>query len=120
MLLRDVALHDLAQALSCHPRTLFRLLTGASNPYSKKKAIVSLTRAGQLLNTDPERLSRFLMDWKNKTDEAVDIDIAAMILSRSERQIRRLLRDKQLPTLAHFGHTLRFSSRALKQIVAAR
>lgn len=117
---KTVSIETLAAALCCHPRTISRILTGATNQSSKPTDAVSLAHAATALKTTEIALSQFLARWEKKKDDAIDFELAGLLLGLSERQVRRKAKEGSLPAIAHFGHTVRFSREVILQYSKAR
>lgn len=114
--MESIVVAALAEALCFHPQTLARLIHGRSTPKSKLQESVSLLDIAPALQADVTTLSSFLIAQAKGEDEAIDLEMAGMILDRSERQLRRDIKEGIIPVLVHTRNAMRFSREAIVAI----
>lgn len=107
---------DLAVALSCHPRTLSRLMSGGLSPPLSPEERVYLQDAARLLKMDARVLSQFVKDKNAAMDEALDMEFAVMVTGLGETTIKRRMQEGKIVPLVHVGRILRFSRKALANL----
>lgn len=114
--MESIELPRMAQALSCPPRTLCRMIHSLSAARSLQKAPVSLERAARGLQMDQKALSQFLTDILEQRDQALTPELAQMVLGLSRSVFYRYFKEGKIPAIIHVGRFSRFSLEALKQL----
>ncbi len=115
--METIELTSMAEALSCQPRTLCRLIHGPFAARSLQKAPVSLGLAAQSLMTEQQALSQFITEALAKRDEALTPEFAWMVMDKTRPTFYRLFKAGQIPAIVHVGRFSRFSRVALKALV---
>ena len=107
-------LNDLAKALTIHPRTVLRALTGDRNVYwaSGHNPVLSATRVANALGLNPNTMRRAV----NGNEELLRIKEAAALLDLSVPSFRRRLFK---PAIQH-GSVVRYARSTLMNEYFAR
>lgn len=108
-----IVLEELAAALSCHPQTLSRLMSGGLSPPLSPKEKVYLADAARILKMEEQALSQFVTDKNAGTDEALNMEFAMMVTGLGESTIKRRMKEGKIVPLVHVSRVLRFSRKAL-------
>lgn len=111
-----IRIKDLAAALSCHPRTLSRLMSGGLSPPLSAEERVYLADAARLLKMDAKVLSQFVTAKNAGQDEALDMEFAMMVTGLGETTIKRRMQEGKIVPLVHVNRILRFSRKALANL----
>ena len=112
-----IELTRMAEALSCQPRTLCRLIHGPFGARSLQKGLVSLGLAAQSLKTDQVALSRFVSSALEKRDEALTAAQAIKLSGMKRSTFYRHVQEGTIPVVAQAGKFSRFSSEAIMATV---
>lgn len=110
-----IELPRMAEALSCQPRTLCRLIHGPFAARSLRKAPVSLEVAALSLKTEQQALSLFIESALAGKDEALDPEWAVIVSGLPKSTFYRHHKEGAIPAIVHVGRFSRFSREAIKQ-----